>query len=146
MVLCTYMRSVSRVCLAILVLAASVTTPSRLGAQTTSSTGSIQGTVTDQTGAVVSGATIAITSKERGQVIHVTTTSTGTYASGSLVPGSYLVRVENEGFKAAELSVVVQVGVTSPGNISLQLGQSTQVVKVDSSDVRVNTEQTTIQG
>ena len=49
-------------------------------AQTTISTGSIQGTITDQSGAVVSGAKVAITNKGTGQTFSVTTTSSGTYA------------------------------------------------------------------
>src|SRR5260221_343089 len=120
--------------------------PIALVAQTTNSTGSIQGTVTDPTGAIVSGAKITVTSKDKGQVIHATTTSAGTYTSGSLVPGEYTLRVESEGFKTMELSLVVQVGVTSAGNIQLHLGQAAQVIEVHDSDVRVNTEQAIIQG
>src|SRR5262252_8855171 len=115
-------------------------------AQTTISTGSIVGTVTDPSGAVVSGAKVAITSKATGQVITTTTSSTGNYASGALTPGDYQVRIEGQGFKTAELGVVVQVNTTSSGNVKLDVGQSAQVVEVQASELAVNTEQATVQG
>src|SRR6267154_4429438 len=67
-------------------------------AQTTISTGSIVGTVTDPTGAVVSGAKVEITNKGTGQTQSFTTSSAGAYASGALTPGDYMVRIEANGF------------------------------------------------
>src|SRR3954470_21577962 len=115
-------------------------------AQTTISTGSIQGTITDQSGAVVSGAKVAITNKGTGQTLSVTTTSSGTYASGALNPGEYRVRVEAKGFKTSETPVTVQVNVTSSANLKLAVGQESEVVEVQGSEVAVNTEQATVQG
>jgi hypothetical protein len=115
-------------------------------AQTTISTGSIQGTVTDPSGAVVAGAKILITQKSSGRVVTTTTTSAGAYTSGALTPGDYVVRVEASGFKSTELPVIVEVGVTALGNVKLQLGATTQVVQVEGSAVQVNTEQATVQG
>src|SRR5579864_8304983 len=68
-------------------------------AQTTVAQGSIQGSVTDPTGAVVGGAKVTITNKATGQVLTSTTTSAGTYNSGGLIPGDYMIRVEAKGFK-----------------------------------------------
>ena len=115
-------------------------------AQTTISTGSIQGTITDPSGAVVNGAQITITNKATGQVINTSTSSSGTYASGALIPADYVVRVEAKGFSTTELPVSVQVGVTAPGNVKLQVGEASQVVEVQGSQIRVNTEQGTVQG
>jgi Carboxypeptidase regulatory-like domain len=115
-------------------------------AQTTISTGSIQGTVTDQSGAVVSDAKVTITDKATGRVVNATTGSSGTYTSGALTPGDYTVRVEAQGFKTVEQTVTAQVGVTTSGNIKMQLGQATQVVQVEGSTLEVNTEQATVQG
>src|SRR3954463_14321188 len=115
-------------------------------AQTTISTGSIQGTITDQSGAVVSGAKVAITNKGTGLTLSVTTTSSGTYASGALNPGEYRVRVEAKGFKTSEAPVTVQVNVTSSANLKLAVGQESEVVEVQGSEVAVNTEQATVQG
>ena len=115
-------------------------------AQTTISTGSIVGTVTDPSGAVVSGVKVTITNKGTGQVITTTTTSTGNYASGALNPGNYQVRIEGQGFKTTEFASTVQVNTTSSGNVKLELGQSAQVVEVQASELAVNTEQATVQG
>jgi len=115
-------------------------------AQTTISTGSIQGTVTDPSGAVVGGAQISIRNKATGRVITTKSTSAGAYTSGALTPGDYLLRVEAQGFKTSEVSLTVQVGVTAAGNVKLQLGQATQVVEVQGVEVAVNTQQATVQG
>ncbi len=137
---------VTRFSLAVLAIVVALSVSATLFAQTTISTGSIQGTITDQSGAVVSGAKITITSKATAQAITLATTSTGTYTSSSLLPGSYVVRVEAKGFRTAELPVLVQVGTTSPGNIQMTLGQESQVVEVTASEIRVNTEQAAVQG
>ncbi len=128
--------------LAIAVVASSAT----LFAQTTVSTGSIQGTVTDPTGAAIGAAKVTITQKSTGRVITTTTTSAGAYASGALTPGDYKVRVEAPGFKTTEETLVVEVGVTATGNLKLQVGQANQVVEVQADILQVNTEQATVQG
>ncbi len=117
-----------------------------LFAQTTISTGSIQGLVTDPSGAVVSGAKISISNKATGRVIIAKSTSAGAYTSGALTPGDYTLRVEAEGFKTSEIAVTVQVGVTASGNIKMQVGQATQVVEVQGAEIAVNTQQATVQG
>lgn len=115
-------------------------------AQTTISTGSIQGLVTDPSGAVVPNAKISISNKATGRLITTKSTSAGAYASGALTPGDYFIRVEAQGFKTSEESVTVQVGVTATGDIKLQVGEATQVVQVQSSAVTINTQQATVQG
>jgi hypothetical protein len=115
-------------------------------AQTTVGQGSIQGSVTDPSGAVVSAAKVTISSKETGQTINTTTSSSGTYNSGGLSVGDYTVRIEASGFKTTQFNVAVQVAVTSTGNAKLELGQGSTVVEVQGSAVTVNTEQATVQG
>src|SRR5580700_1985431 len=115
-------------------------------AQSTVGTGSIQGTVTDQTGAVVANAKVAITNKATASTIHLTVSSAGTYSSGPIQPGDYLVRAEAKGFKTVETPVTVQVGNTVSGNVRMQIGQESQVVEVQGNAVVVNTEQATVQG
>jgi len=115
-------------------------------AQTTVGQGSIQGIVSDPTGAVIGGAKVTITNKATGQVSRTTTSSSGVYNSGGLIVADYVVRVEAKGFKTSELPVVVQVAVTSTGNVKLEVGQESTVVEVQGSAVTVNTEQATVQG
>jgi hypothetical protein len=117
-----------------------------LFSQSTSSTGSIQGIIVDQTGAVVPGAKVRITRIATGQVVNVTSTSAGAYTSGALTPGDYVVHVEASGFKTAELPLNVQVGVTTAGSVRLPVGETSQVVEVQAGEIQVNTEQVTVQG
>jgi hypothetical protein len=117
-----------------------------LAGQSTIATGSIQGTVTDSSGGVLAGAKITVTNKDTGQKLTVTATSTGTYNSGALVPGNYVVRAESNGFNTLEESVVVRVGEISGVNLTLQVGTTNTVVEVQSSGVAVNTEQASVQG
>jgi len=115
-------------------------------AQTTVSQGSIQGTITDQTNAVVPDAVITISSRTTGQTVKVKTSSSGTYNSGGLPVGDYQVRVVAKGFKAALLTIPVQIAVTSSGNVKLEIGQETTTVDVQSNAISVNTEQSAVQG
>lgn len=114
-------------------------------AQTSVSNGSISGTVTDPTGAVVPDAKVIMIGPT-GQTVHATTGGAGTYSSGALVPGMYSVRAEAKGFKTTQLKVDVQVNNTANGNIRLEIGQESTVVEVQSSEVAVNTEQAEVQG
>jgi Carboxypeptidase regulatory-like domain len=115
-------------------------------AQTTISTGSITGTVTDQSGAAVGGAQVTVTNRDNAQTLNLTTSSVGTYNSGGLVPGNYTVRVEAKGFKTDIFNVTVQVGVTFTQNVKLEVGSTNTVVEVTSAAVTINTEQPTVQG
>jgi len=137
---------VTRFILVLLAMAVLVASCATLYAQSTISTGSIQGTVTDPSGAVVPAAKVVITNKGTGQVITVTTTSAGAYASGALNPAEYTVRVEAKGFKTTQLGTVVQTNTTASGNVTLALGDSTQVIEVQAGQVTVNTEQAIVQG
>ena len=116
------------------------------GAQSTVATGSIQGTVTDPNGAVVPGAAITISNKATGQASKLTSSSSGSYASGALIPGEYEVRIEAKGFQTQLLTVPVQVGNIAAGSAKMTLGQSTEVIEVTGSAVAINTEQATVQG
>src|SRR5476651_1431932 len=89
------------------------------GGQSTVATGSIQGTVTDPNGAVVTNASITISNKATGQNSKLTTSGSGTYASGALIPGEYVVRIEAKGFQTQVLNIPVQVGNTGAGNAKL---------------------------
>ncbi len=115
-------------------------------AQATIQTGSIQGTITDSSGAVVPGAKITINNNATGQTVQLTGTGTGSYSSGALIPGEYSVKIEKEGFSTQLLKLTVQVGVVTAGNTRLQVGQAAQEVTVEGSAVQVNTEQATLQG
>src|SRR5581483_2527128 len=115
-------------------------------AQTTVGTGSIVGTVTDPSGAVVSGARVTITNINTGQLIEQTTNSSGAFNSGAVAPGTYKVSVANSGFSTTSTTVTVQVGNTATANMKMQVGQESQTIEVQAAELQVNTEQATVQG
>src|SRR5215472_6003977 len=118
-----------RFCFPILLVITVVAFSTMIFSQATISTGNINGTVTDPSGAVVSGAKVTITNRETGQAIVTNTNPSGFYTSGTLNPGNYSVRVEAPGFKTIERPVTVQVNMTANGNMKLEVGQSSQVVQ-----------------
>ena len=64
--------------------------------------GSIFGTITDQSGAAVVGATVAVTSVQKGTQFQTTTNGTGNYTITHLIPDQYNVRASGFGFKTLE--------------------------------------------
>jgi hypothetical protein len=124
----------------------SLVAPPSAHAQATISTGSIQGTILDPKGATVASAKVTVTSKDTGQKINAPLSGSGEYSLGSLIPGTYTVRIEAAGFKTFERTLVVQVGQIANGNVTLELGESSTVVTVEGSAVSVNTEQATVSG
>ena len=93
--------------------------------------GSISGTITDESGAVLPGTTVTITSLERKTADSVVTNESGFYLKDRLVPGSYEVKAELTGFKTGVVpSVVVNVDTQTPINMKLAVGQLTETVEV----------------
>jgi hypothetical protein len=115
-------------------------------AQTTVATGSIVGTVTDPSGAVIVGAQVIIGNKATGQKIDLSTNSTGTYNSGALIPGDYRLEVSAKGFTTISVDVPVLVGNTATGNVELPLGMGHEVFYATALAPQVNTQQATVQG
>jgi hypothetical protein len=130
----------------VLVLAIALLVSATAWAQTTVGTGSIVGTVTDPSGAVLGGAKVVITSLGTGQALSLTTNASGSYNSGPLAPGGYKVQISVKGFRSLEQSVNVQVGNTATANVAMQVGQESQVIEVQGSTLQVNTEQAEVQG
>ena len=109
-------------------------------------TGSIQGTISDPTHAVVVGAKVTIRNRSTGQQINLTTSSAGAYTSGPLPPGVYALEVTAPGFSTTTTNLSVSVGGVTSGNIALQVGTASERVNIEASAVQVNTDQPTVQG
>lgn len=102
-----------------------------LSAQTTS-TGSLSGTVTDKTGAVVPGATVQITSKDTGAARETTTAGNGAYKFDLLPAGNYTVKISMAGFAAAQFeNVGVAVAQTTTIDASLAPSSQAETVTVE---------------
>jgi hypothetical protein len=82
--------------------------------------GSIVGTVTDQTGAVIAGATIAVTNNATGVTVSVITNSEGQYQVLSLIPGTYSVKAKAKGMKPEDYPNV-EIHVQSRPALNFQL-------------------------
>ena len=109
------------------------------------STGSIAGTVIDQTGAVIPGANITITNQGTGEAKRVAANGTGGYVVASLVPGNYQIDVQASGFKHFRRAPIdVQVATTAHLDISMEIGQASEVVTVTSQAALIQTESSSV--
>src|SRR5690242_14420528 len=109
--------------------------------------GRILGAVTDQTGGVISGATVTIIDKDRGVARTLTTDAAGEYDAPTLIPGTYIVRVEANGFKRLERqNVVLEVGKEVRVDLTVQPGAQTQSVTVTEAIPLVETTNATLGG
>jgi hypothetical protein len=94
------------------------------GSLTAQSTlGTIEGRVTDDTGAVLPGATVTVTSVQTGAVVTVVTNAQGLYRAPNLNPSEYTVRIDLSGFGSIlREKVVVGVGerIDLPFRLSVQ--------------------------
>ncbi|HLV87507.1 MAG TPA: carboxypeptidase regulatory-like domain-containing protein [Candidatus Sulfotelmatobacter sp.] len=115
-------------------------------AQSTVGTGSIVGTVTDPSGAVVSNAKITITNLGTAAAQSLTSNSAGAFNSGPLAPGTYKVQISGKGFNTVTQTVTVEVGNIASANAKMTLGQESTTIEVQASELQVNTEQATVQG
>jgi len=93
-------------------------------------TGTLQGTVSDQSQAVVSGAEVVATFKATGVTRTATTSDTGTYRFDFVPAGTYQVKVTKQGFASVVQTTELQVGQSSTVNITLSPGAATTVVEV----------------
>jgi Carboxypeptidase regulatory-like domain/TonB-dependent Receptor Plug Domain/TonB dependent receptor len=94
-------------------------------------TGSILGTVTDQSGAVISGAKVTLINEGTGASLSTTTGSDGLYKFSPVRLGSYKLEVSFQGFQnAATSGVVVEIGSNVVQNFALKPGNVTETVEV----------------
>ena len=137
--------------LTLLVIAA-VMAPSLMAQSLVS--GDLTGTVTDPSGAVVSGATVTAKSDANGSTRTTTTSASGTYRFSLLSPGSYTVTVTAQGFSKTESTTQVNVGQAAIADMKMAIGANAQTVEVtsaaplvsaDNADLSTNFDQNVIQ-
>ncbi len=109
--------------------------------------GRILGNVHDSTGAVVVGAKVAITDVQRGISRNLVTDSAGAFQAPDLLPGTYRIRVESQGFKTEERpNILIEVGKDVRVDFGLQPGEASQTITVVSDVPLVNTINATLGG
>ncbi len=109
--------------------------------------GRVLGTVTDQSGGAVVGATVTIVDTARGTTRTLTTDQAGEYNAPNLLPSTYNVTAAFQGFKTAERSgVILEVSQDLRVDLTLQPGEQTQKITVTEAAPLVETTNATLGG
>ena len=107
--------------------------------------GGVSGTVMDSTGAVVPNASVSIINLGTNETRKATSGAAGEFRFVNLVPANYKIVVEAQSFKRFEVQpVVVQVGITTRADASLQAGATTETVEVTTQTPLIQTESGTV--
>ncbi len=110
-------------------------------------TGSIEGTVTDPSGAVINGATITARDVTTNQTRSTTTRSDGKYLIQQLTPGVYELKVAAQGFKSTVISnVKVDVGKTTAADVKTELGGANEQVTIVGGETQIDRVDHTVSG
>jgi hypothetical protein len=108
-------------------------------------TGTVVGTVTDQSGAVVNGAAVTLTDTSTNVVRTSATNATGSYIFVDITPGTYNISVGKAGFATTKIEhQQVQIGVALTVNVSLQVGSANVVVEVTAVGTELQTMNATV--
>jgi outer membrane receptor protein involved in Fe transport len=109
-------------------------------------TGTIAGTISDPTGAVIAGAVVTVTNTATGLVSTQTTPTAGTYSIVALPPGEYTVNVRAAGFSTLQQEHVILNALSQIGlNLTLQVGTASQDVVVSVAPPALETENGTVE-
>ena len=110
----------------------------RLAQAQGSTSGSIEGTVTDASGAVIPGATVVVTNIGTSVAQTLTTRDDGGYTATNLAPALYEVRVTKAGFGTKVSSNVdVELGHATRINLELAAGQTSETVTVEAHSMAI---------
>ena len=107
-------------------------------------TADVVGTVTDTTGAVLPNANVTLTNHKTNETRNAQSNSGGQYSFTLLLPGSYSVRVEAQGFTTFASNVNVSAGDRARVDASLHVGQSSESVEVTTQSPLLQTETSTV--
>jgi len=125
-------------CLLLLLLLLLLAVPFTLQAQQYS--GTLTGTVTDSSGAAVSGATVTVTNNGTNAAYTAKTSASGNYTVAQLAVGTYTVKVEQTGFKAFVATLAeIHVSTVTTVDAKLEVGAVTEKVTVEADAVEVQT-------
>src|SRR5690349_10780274 len=114
-------------CVAVLSLSFSIT-----GARAQTVTGTITGSVVDNSGAVLVGAAVSLTSEATGAARQSKTAEAGGFVFAAVPPGSYTLKVEVSGFRTVQRTGIVLTANdrVALGEIQMTLGQLTETINV----------------
>src|SRR3984957_10200412 len=108
---------------------------------------SIEGTVQDKSGAVVSGATVTVTNQATGATQATQSNTGGFYRISGLTPGQYAVAVESANFKKSTTNDVSVEAERGRGlDVTLELGQAQETITVTEQNQALQTEDANVAG
>ncbi len=108
-------------------------------------TGTLQGVVTDESGAVVRGAKVTIIDKATSASREVTSNSTGEYIANDLPPSVYEIRVKAASFNESVVeNVELHVSSSFVANIKMVVGAASESVTVEANAIQVETTSGTV--
>ena len=130
-------RISSALALCFVVLLTCLLTSTALGQATT---GSLNGSVSDASGSVVTGATVTVLNTGTGAERSAVSNSEGIFDFQALQPGTYTVSVDAKGFRrAVAREIVVSVGSSAQVSIPLEVGSASETVTVTATQEIINT-------
>jgi hypothetical protein len=105
----------------------------------------INGTVTDSSGAIIPDVKVTATNTETGRNFPGLSNEVGAYQIANLPVGHYTLRFEREGFTALQrVGIDLQIGQTSSINVTLKVGTTAQTIVVNGGVPLINTEEGTV--
>jgi hypothetical protein len=108
-------------------------------------TGSILGTVTDASGAPITGASVTLTNEGTNAALTTTTGSNGDYKFTPLRIGSYSIKASYQGFTTTtQKNITVNVGADVVIDVSLKPGQVSEVIEVTSTTPVLETQNASV--
>ena len=111
-----------------------------LPAHAQNSNGTLQGTITDASGAAIPGVNVTASNIDTGFTATASTSSAGIYLFSNLPPGRYTLIAQNKGMKKFEQNgVTITTGTTTALNVVMQVGDVTQNVVVTGDATRLET-------
>jgi hypothetical protein len=129
--------------LAAFVLIGAVTSPTTSFAQQVF--GSLDGNVTDPSGALVAGAAVKIHETTKGVDFKTTTNSSGFYSQGQLIPGTYTVTIQSQGFSTVvSTPISVLFDQVARFDAKLPVGNSDQTVQVTDAVPQLQTDRSDV--
>jgi hypothetical protein len=108
-------------------------------------TGSLQGTISDPSGAIVSGATVTVINKATSSVTTQRTTSAGFYSMAAMPPGTYTITVTAPGFEKLTLpEAIIDALAVATVNIKMSVGSANETVTVTAASAQIETSNATL--
>src|SRR3984885_4358154 len=108
----------------------------------TSTTGSINGTVVDSSGAAVPGAAVVLKDNATGAIVNLTTNGEGRFTAPFLRPDAFSLSATAEGFHSNTITVQILTGQQSVVNVTVSPSTNTQTVQVNANDAQLIDTQT----